>query len=168
MNALLIIANKNFRDEEFFITKEELEKNKMNLVIASSEIKESKGMFGKTITPNILLKDADAKNYDAIIFIGGSGTSEYFNNETALNLAKSAYKENKIVAAICIAPVILANAGILKGKRATVSESLANKITSKGAKYVDEDFVVDGKIITADGPSASRAFVREIIKALKK
>jgi len=168
MNALLVIAGNNFRDEELFVTKSELEKNGIKTVIASGELKESKGMLGKTAKPELLLSNADAKDYDAVIFVGGAGASEYFGDAHALSLAKSAYSSGKVVAAICIAPVILANAGILKGRRATVFESMAKKITDKGAKYVDEDFVVDGKIVTADGPASSRAFSREIIKALKK
>jgi protease I len=168
MKALMLIAKNNFRDEEYFITKEELEKNNIVTVTASNTLDKCKSMFGKTVIPDILLKETDANEYEAIIFIGGSGSTEYFNDSNALNFAKKSYELGKIVAAICIAPIILANSGILKAKRATVFESLAKKLTLSGAKYIDENFVVDNKIITADCSFSSRAFAREIIKALKK
>jgi protease I len=129
---------------------------------------ECTGMLKKTIMPDMLVSDAVAKNYDSIIFVGGTGMSKYFNDPIMLSLAKQFYAQGKVVAAICIAPVILANSGILKGKKATVSESMANNLTIQGAEYISQSCVVDGKVITANGPAASKEFAKEIIKLLIK
>jgi protease I len=71
------------------------------------------------------------------------------------------------VAAICIAPVILANAGLLNGKRATSFSSEKNTLVTKGALVSVNGVESDGKIITAEGPSHATEFGEMILKALK-
>ncbi|MFN4132938.1 MAG: DJ-1/PfpI family protein [Candidatus Hadarchaeales archaeon] len=165
--ALLIIAPENFRDEELFHTKEELEAAGVKTTIASTKSK-ARGMLGRTATADLRLSEVKVEDYDAIIFVGGSGSSVYFNDSTALSIAKEAFAKNKIVAAICIAPVILANAGVLKGKSATVwNGEFMEKIVDGGAKFVGRTVVVDGNVVTANGPQAAREFGRTIAKLLR-
>jgi protease I len=102
-----------------------------------------------------------------VVFVGGSGSKQYFEDPEALEIAKKAYEKGKIVAAICIAPVILANAGILKGKKATVHHGNEQELEKKGANYINQNVVKDGKIITACGPSAAREFGNTIAKEIK-
>jgi len=111
-NILIVIAPKNFRDEELLRTKEELDKEGHNITIASITKEEAVGMMGVKIKPKIKIDEVDVKEYDAVVFIGGIGAAVYLKNKKIQEIAKQAYKEGKIVAAICIAPSILANAGI--------------------------------------------------------
>lgn len=164
--ALLIIASKNFRDEELFHTMEELEKVGVGVTIASTTTSPARGMLGGTATPNVVLNEARSGDYDAVLFIGGSGASVYFNDSAAHGIANNAYKKGKIVGAICIAPSTLANAGLLKGKKATSYPSERGNLESKGAKFTGAGVEVDGKIITADGPASAREFGRTIASAL--
>jgi protease I len=167
--VLLIIAEKDFRDEELFETKEELEKKGLLCVIASKTAGEKKGMLGGKAKAELSLKQVDISKYRAVIFVGGTGSQQYFNDSEALILARTAFEKGKIVGAICIAPVILANSGILKGKEATVFPSQdIDSLKKKGAIYKEKDVVVSGKIITACGPRASREFGIEIAKLIKK
>jgi protease I len=166
--VLMIIAPENFRDEELLHTKEELERAGASITMASTKTAPARGMLGATVTPDIKLDQAKVDDYDAVVFVGGSGSSIYFNDSRALSIASEAFKKGKVMCAICIAPVTLANAGVLKGKQATVWDgNLISRIESKGAKYVAKPVVVDGKIITANGPAAAREFGRAIAKALK-
>ena len=71
-----------------------------------------------------------------------------------------------LLAAICIAPSILANAGLLEGKKVTSYSSEASNIKSKGANYTSRPVEQDGKIITADGPGSAKAFGKAIAEAL--
>ena len=71
-----------------------------------------------------------------------------------------------MVAAICIAPSTLANAGLLEGKRVTSFASEKQNIESKGATYTGGMLEMDGKIITANGPQAARAFGKKIAELL--
>ncbi|MBS3118776.1 DJ-1/PfpI family protein [Candidatus Woesearchaeota archaeon] len=115
---------------------------------------------------DIDLSKADSKNFDGIIFVGGPGAEIYFEDKKCHELARKFYKENKVVAAICIAPSILANTGLLEGKRATAFPSQEGHLVMKRAKFKQTEVVVDGKIVTANGPKASRQFGEEIAKLL--
>ncbi len=165
--VLMIVAHQNYRDEELEKPKEIIAAAGGKVVIASSALGEARGMLGGSIKPQLLLKDASPKSYDAVVFVGGVGASQYWNDPKALSLARQAYSDGKIVAAICIAPVTLANAGVLKGKKATVWPSEKDKLISKGAEYTGAKVQTDGKIITADGPSSAAEFGQEIVKALR-
>lgn len=164
---LAIIAGKDFRDEELFIPEKIFKENGFKLVVASSSLSPSRGMLGAEVRPDILLEAVNVDDYDAIIFIGGIGASEYWNNPIAHKLTQDADKKNKVLAAICFAPVTLANAGVLSKKKATVWASEANKIIQMGAVYTGSAVEVDGNIITANSPSASPQFAWAIVDKLK-
>lgn len=162
---LVVLAPKDFRDEEYFEPKRILEGYGAKITTASKGTEAVSMVEKKKVRVDILLNEATT-DYDAIVFIGGSGSEVYFDDETALDLVKSAYEQGKVIAAICIAPSVLANAGILKGKKATVSPSEENNLKEKGAIYTGKPVTQDGKIITARGPSASKEFGETIAKAL--
>ena len=131
--VVMIIAKENFRDEELREPQKILEKQGAKVTIASSSLITATGMFGAEAEPDILIDDVKVEDYDAIVFVGGAGASEYWNNPTAHKIAKKAEESEKILGAICIAPVTLANAGVLEGKRATVWGSEVGKLKEKGA-----------------------------------
>ncbi|MFH0762806.1 MAG: DJ-1/PfpI family protein [Candidatus Omnitrophota bacterium] len=166
--AVMIIAPENFRDEEFFEPKEVLEGCGVEVKVASINLDLAVGKLGAKVKPDILLEDVRAKDFDAVIFVGGTGSKIYFDDQQAHNLAREALKEGRIVAAICIAPLILARAGILKDRRATVFSSEEKELKELGAEYSGRPVEKDGFIITAAGPFAATEFGREIAKALKE
>jgi len=167
--ALMVIAPENFRDEELFHTSEELERAKISVTVASTKTTSVKGMFGRTVTPDLKLEQVKVDDYDAVIFVGGTGSAAYFNDSRALSMAKGAFEKGKKTCAICIAPVTLANAGVLKGKRATVFDGdYVKMIKAKGAIYTGKPIEVDGNVITANGPAAAREFGRTIARELSK
>ena len=163
---VMIIARSNFRDEEFLVPKGILEKEGAEVKVASSSLDESRGMLGAVAKPDILVADVNASDYDAVIFVGGQGASEYWEDAKAHEIARSAADEGKVLGAICIAPVTLANAGVLKGKRATVFPSEAGKLSKKEAICTRAGVEIDGKIITADGPRSATEFGEAIVEAL--
>jgi protease I len=164
--VLMIIAPRNFRDEELFHTKEELETSGNDVTITSTTTSTVTGMLGGTVTPEITIEKVNVDDYDAVVFIGGLGSSIYFNNTKAHEIARDAYSKGKVIGAICIASSTLANAGLLKGKKATSYPSEESNLKSKGAIYTGKPVEKDGKIITADGPNSARSFGREIAKLL--
>ncbi|MBU1999205.1 MAG: DJ-1/PfpI family protein, partial [Candidatus Omnitrophica bacterium] len=117
--------------------------------------------------PDMLFTDINIKDFDGIVFVGGKGASAYFDDPVAHKLAQDSLKENRILGAICIAPVILARAGVLKGKKATVWSSEAGQLRDKGADYTGQNVERDGKIITAAGPFAANEFGEELARALE-
>lgn len=165
---LMIIASQNFRDEELFKPRELFIKEGMEVILASSSLEVSRGMLGGTAKPDILISEVKVEEFDVIIFVGGIGSSEYWNDPVAREIVKKAISLDKLICAICIAPVTLANAGILDGKKATVFRSEVKAIKRKGGIYTGKAVEVDGNIITAEGPQAATEFGQTIISALIK
>ncbi len=165
--VVMVIASQNFRDEELLKPKEILEQAGIKVTIASSTVNMAKGMLGAQVKPEILTKDINVSNFDAVIFVGGVGAKEYFHHPVAQKIAQDAYKQGKLVGAICIAPRILSEAGILNGKKATVYSSEAGVLRANGAIYTGKDVEVDGKIVTASGPHAAEQFGNTLVKLLK-
>lgn len=165
---LMIVAPTNFRDEEFEKPKVIFEQAQALVTVASKGVSEATGMLGAKAAVDKDISEVSAAEYDAVVFIGGSGASVYFNDPQAQALAKDAFSQGKVVGAICIAPSTLANAGILAGKRATCFFSESGNLRNKGATYTGEPVTVDGKIVTASGPEAAEAFGEKIIEILSQ
>jgi len=164
--VVMIIAPSNFRDEELFVTKKVLENGGIEIKVASVKKTSIHGMLGGSVIPDLKLDEINLDEFDGIIFVGGIGAQFYWGYEPALKLAQEAFEKGKVIGAICIAPVILANAGILEGKKSTVWRSEAGRIKAKGAIYIEESVVKDGNIITASGPQAAEKFGKMIAQAL--
>lgn len=166
--VLFIIAPNDFRDEEYFIPKEILEANGIGVITANLNGTPSRSMFGKIVHVDKDIYSVNPSDFDGIVFVGGPGASIYFNNKKAHELARTFYSEGKVVAAICIAPSILANAGILRNRRATAWPSERNNINTFGT-YTGAAVEEDDNIITANGPAAAKVFGEAILnKILEK
>ena len=174
MKVLFIIAQKNFRDEELFETKDELEEAGISVDVASITTETAFGMLGKTFIPDLAVKDAKVDDYDAIVVIGGAGSPMLANHKEVIDLLQSAQQKGKLIAAICFGPIVLAKAGILRGKRATVWSSPAFQQSIKaleagGCKYESKEKIVhDKNLITAFGPDQAKGFGQAIIAKLKE
>ena len=169
--AAIIIAFRGFRDEEYFVPKEILEKAGFEIKTASNQKGTAIGADGGEVEVDLLVSEIKPANFDTVIFIGGPGCLLSLDNENSYKVAKEVISQNKILAAICISPAILAKAGVLQGKKATVWSSIMDKSAIKileenGAVYQDEAVVIDGKIITGNGPDAAKEFSEAIIKLL--
>lgn len=165
--VLIIIAAKDFRDEEFFEPYNRLRQCGATVTVASSVKGAVVSMFGKTVTTDRQIAECKVEDYDAVVFIGGSGASEFFTNAFAHALATAAVAQDKVLAAICIAPVTLANAGVLKGKKATGFPSIRGQLSARGAQVLDQEVVQDGKLLTASGPKAAGEFAAALVKMLE-
>jgi protease I len=165
---VMIIAPQNFRDEEFLQPKNILTEKGAEVKVACASLETAKGMLGAEVKPDMLVSEIKPEDWDAVILIGGTGASQYWDDSSIHSMLNEAVKQNKIVGAICIAPVTLANAGILSGKKATVFSSETQKLADKGAKCTGKDVERDGKIITASGPPAAKEFGNAIAQALKE
>ncbi len=169
----LIIAFRDFNDEEYLIPKQALEAAGFKIITASDNLGKAIGSYGNETKVDLLLKDLKIKDFIALIFIGGSGSAKYLEDPSAHRLALEAVLAKKLLGAICIAPAILAKAGALKDKKATVwssslDKSFINILKKQGAEYLPKPIVIDNKIITASGPTMAKLFAAEIIDKLQK
>ncbi|GHT36492.1 DJ-1 family protein [Endomicrobiia bacterium] len=164
--VIFITAPEVFRDEEYYKPKKVFENAGIEVITASTKTGELTGRFGFKTTSDLLIDSINANDFDAIVYIGGGGTSVFFNNPYALKLANDFFKQSKPTTAICIASVILANAGILKDKKATVFIDGKEALIKNGAVYTGADIEIDGNIITANGPEVAEKFGKIVLKAL--
>jgi protease I len=166
VNVLMIIAPTDFRDEEYFEPKKVFESRGYEVTTASKVVDEARGKLGARVPIDIDIKDVDVADYDAIVFIGGPGASTFMKDETALQIARDADSQGKIVSAICLAPSILANAGVLKDHEATAFVSEKTNIDLKSKGFTNQPVTVDGNIITGNGPESAKAFGEAVADAI--
>lgn len=168
--ALMIVAKSDFEQKEYKNTRSELDAAGVVCSIASTKVGTLKGNKGKRIQSTMLLKDVDPAEYDAIVIIGGNGIKKVWKNDEAHRIVKQAAAEGQVVAAICAGPGILAYADVLDGKKGTAHpKSGARRVMkSHGCDYQSDSVVVDGNIITANGPNAAIKYGKEIVAALNK
>ena len=172
----MIIGPDKYQDTEFNTPYTYLTKNNVQVDVFSTKKGSAKGVFGMEFNVEHVLDELDVGVYDAITFVGGPGTKTIRDDNNSTFISKTAFKENKILAAICWSPTILAKAGVLKGKKATVWLGIDPEfdmrtsvyIEKKGAKYTGADVTIDGNIITANGPLAAQKYAEEILKKLNE
>jgi len=162
---LSIIAPEGYQDIEYNDSKQVIEAAGHEVITASA-VEEAHGKYGGVQKADVLLNEVDPEDYDAILFVGGPGSHDYFDDPVAHSLARAFLESDKLTTAICAAPSILANAGLLDGKKATCFESQAGNLKEKGAIYTGNPVEQDGLIITADGPSSATAFGEKIAEVL--
>lgn len=164
----MIVAFRDFRDEEYFIPKQVLESAGSEITNISTSLGKAIGKLGGDAEVNVLLEELKVEDYDAVLFIGGSGAAKFIDNKDCHRVARETVDKNKILGAICIAPAILAKAGVLIRKKATVWSSNMDKsavkiLENNGAIFQSDSVVTDGKIITANGPNVAKKFAEAII-----
>ena len=168
---VMIIAFRDFRDEEYFIPKVILEGVGAKIQTASSQKGTAIGASGGEVEVDLLLGEIDPADFDCVVFIGGAGAPKHLDNEDSYRIARETIAQKKVLAAICIAPAILAKAGVLEGKKATVwtstiDKSAARILEENGTEYISDPVVVEGNIVTGAGPFAASQFGEKIIEVL--
>lgn len=168
--VLMIIAQEGFRDEEFFEPRDVFEDAGLSITIASNTTDEAKGVLGGTAKPDVSINDVVIAEYDAIVISGGPGARKFLWPDKKLQtLVVDAFDLEKVVAAICVSPVVLARAGILEGKKATVFKDAAaiKELLEGGADYENEEVIITGNIVTGRDPTCAEEFGEAVLEALE-
>jgi protease I len=112
------------------------------------------------------IADVRIENFDAVVIPGGWAPDALRQDERMVRFVREMNDAGKVVAAICHAGWMLTSADIVRGRRATCFSAIKDDLIHAGARYVDEEVVVDGNLITSRMPTDLPAFCREIKKAL--
>lgn len=171
---VMVVAPENFRDEEFDVPFAYFESKGIEIAVASTRTGTCTGAGGGSTEAALSLAEVKASDYDGVVFVGGPGTPTVRASSESVRIAKEFASAGKVVASICWAGTILAKAGVLEGKNATVwngndaelGMTTSEYLESKGAHYTGQGVTVDGNFITADGPRSAQKFAEEIVKKL--
>lgn len=158
--VLFIVAPKNFRDEELFVPKRILEEAGATVILTSPEGGEAVGMQGAKVS-TISITEPRTQELSGAVVVGGSGSPLYlWGNGLVQRQLRMLERDKRPIGAICLSVVVLAKAGLLTKKRATVfvtSDSL-RALKEGGAIYEKKPVVMDGDVVTADGPESAERF----------
>ena len=169
---VLMIAADGFETAELFEPRKALEEAGAQVTLASIKRDPIQGMKAdinkaETAQPDLTLEEVDADDYDALVLPGGVANPDKLRMEPrAVEIVQDFMDEGKIVAAICHAPWLLAEADVIDGRRLTSWESIRTDLENAGGDVVDEEVVVDENLITSRKPDDIPAFNKAIIAAL--
>ena len=163
--VLMILAD-GFEEVEAIVPADILRRAGINLVLCGLTKKEVIGSHKIKILADITFDQAK-EDYDVLVLPGGGqGAENLAGSDKVISLIKKMYEQGRIIAAICASPVVvLAKSGILSGKKATCYPGMEGGF-SETVTVLNQPLVVDGNIITANGPGGAVAFGFKLVEVL--
>lgn len=165
MPRVAIILADGFEEVEAIAVIDVLRRAGIDTVIAGLHDSHIASARNVKIIPDTVIDTVRAEDFDMIVLPGGQPGSDNLNADPRVkDLVRSFSEKGKLYGAICAAPYVLANAGVLAGKRATSYPSYKDKLGS--ALYEEKSVVVDGNVVTSRGAGTALAFGLAIVEKL--
>lgn len=165
---IIILVEHIFNDQEFWYPYYRLKEAGAEVVVVGSG--SAQQYSGKSGTQTKVDANADeilSSQFDGIIIPGGYAPDHMRRYPAMVTLVKDLFEAGKVVAAICHAGWMLASADILEGRTVTSFFAIKDDLIHAGAHWVDEEVVVDGKLITSRKPDDLPAFMKAVIHHLR-
>ncbi|MBU1664355.1 MAG: DJ-1/PfpI family protein [Gammaproteobacteria bacterium] len=167
MKSVLIPLAPGFEDLEAVTLIDLLRRAGIEVVSAGLHAGLIEGSRGVRIQPDATLDEVMARDFDMIALPGGMPGAEHLKNDARVQtLLRRLGGAGKYTAAICAAPIALAQAGLLEGKRATSYPGFVEKLGLPNTTCLDDPVVVDGKVATSRGPGTAMDFALTLIELL--
>ena len=166
-SVLLILPAQDFNEQEFLVINNSLERAQIKVFIASDAHLLCKGNSGLKVKNDVKFFNMHECNFGGIVFIGGTGVKNYWQNPQLHEIAKKFKNNKKPVGAICSSVVILAKAGILDNG-ATCWPADRKEIEKEGIEFKDEPVHISGNLITGRDPQAAADFSKAFLYELSK
>ena len=165
---IIILVEQIFNDQEFWYPYFRLkEAGAEVVVVGSGSAAEYSGKSGTRIKVDANADEVLSSQFDGIIIPGGYAPDHMRRYPAMVKLVKDLFEAGKLVAAICHAGWMLASAHILEGRTVTSFFAIKDDLIHAGAHWVDEEVVVDGKLITSRKPDDLPAFMKAVIHHLR-
>ena len=170
---VLIIATDGFEESELFGPRQILQERGATVALASLSLTPIQATVhddpGKTIRPDLIIGQANADDFDALILPGGVRNPDQLRmHADAIQLIKAFDDQSKPIGAICHGPWLLVEADLLRGRRATSWPSIRTDLRNAGAVVIDEPAVTDGNIVTSRNPDDVGAFTAALVELIEK
>ena len=168
---IAILATNGFEQSELEVPRDRLTAAGATVHIVSPEAGEIKGWdqkdWGRAVKVDKTLDQVSADDYDAIVLPGGQINPDLLRvNTQALDLIKAIFNQKKVVAAVCHAPWLLIEAGIIRDRKVTSFNSIKTDVINAGGKWEDSQVVTDKGLITSRNPGDLEAFSAKIIEEI--
>ncbi|NCN41961.1 type 1 glutamine amidotransferase [bacterium] len=169
---IAILVDNGFEHSEFVEPIQAIKDHGGEAVIVSpkDKVKSWKnGQWGEEFRVDMALSEASPDDFDGLVLPGGVINPDLLRmNSQAIEFVKGFFSENsqKPVAAICHGPWTLINAGVVRGRRMTSYESIKVDLLNAGAKWVDEEVVVDRGLVTSRNPDDLQVFCAKLIEEI--
>lgn len=165
---IIILVEQMYNDLEFWYPYYRLKEAGAELVVVGSgSSEEYTGKSGIPCKADAGAEQVSAADFDGIVIPGGYAPDHMRRYPSMVKLVKDLFEAGKAVAAICHAGWMLASAEIVKGRTVTSFFAIKDDLVHAGANWVDQEVVVDGKLITSRKPDDLPAFMRAIVAALR-
>ena len=138
------------------------------ILVGTGRKKEYLSKEGEPGPQELSIKNAKADDFTGVVIPGGYAPDILRRHDEVNRFVKEMFDKQKLVAAICHAGWVLVSAGILKGRSATCFSAIKDDVVNAGAEFLDKEVVVDSNLITSRNPYDLPAFMREVIKFLKR
>ena len=170
---IAILATHGFEQSELEVPFAKLKAAGAQVDVVSLAPGEIKGWdkkdWGQPVKVDKTLDQVSAADYDALVLPGGQINPDLLRVEPkALAFIKEIYNQKKVLAAVCHAPWLLIETGIIKGKKATSYKSIKTDVMNAGGKWEDSEVVNDLGLITSRNPGDLEAFVAKIIEEVRE
>ena len=165
----LIIAHVGYQPIEYGIPKKIFQEAGYKVVTVSDKAGIAQATDGSKTKVDQVISNIDPYDYEALVFVGGGGAMDHLDNDTSYALIQKAVMAETILAAICIAPRILAKAGALVTHNATGWDEdgqLKSIFDKHAAIYLKAPVVKDKLIITAQGPAQAAEFAHAVLSEI--
>jgi protease I len=166
MSKLAILAEEMYQELELWYPLLRLKEAGHGVTTLGAGKPSYKSKLGYEVKVDADIKEVKASEFDGVIIPGGYAPDYMRRHEAMVKLVADLFKKGKLVGAICHGLWVPVSAGILKGRKCTCFFSIKDDVVNAGAKYVDEEVVVDRNLITSRVPTDLPAFMREVIKFL--
>ena len=164
-----ILSTNGFEDSELTAPREAVEAAGATAVVVAPEAGTIEGKKGANVDVDLTTAEANAADFDALILPGGTGNADHIRmDEAAVAFVRELTQAGKPVGVICHGGWILTDADALKGVRMTSYPSLKTDLKNAGAEWVDEEVVVDKRIISSRTPADLPAFNKAIVEEFAK
>jgi 4-methyl-5(b-hydroxyethyl)-thiazole monophosphate biosynthesis len=165
MRILMPLAE-GFEEIEAITVIDILRRADLEVVTAGLKEGPAEGSHKIRVTPDTVLEKIDIGDFDCLVLPGGfPGFVNLGNDERILRMVREMNEAGKYVAAICGAPSVLIKAGVVQGRKATVSPSGKDQMAAC-ANYSEDRVVVDKNLITSQAPGTAMEFALKLVEVL--
>ncbi|MBI4214607.1 DJ-1/PfpI family protein [archaeon] len=168
MRAVIVIPQKGFHDEEFFEPRKTLEREGIITFIACKEKTGATSVKNQLELPYMRLEEIQTWYLHGIIIVGGPGCEQYYDDDYLHKVIRQFEKEDRIIAASSNAIQVLANAGVLKGRKVTGTPAIKAAVEAKGAIFTGAPVETDGLLVTCSSPQDTAEYSKRIADLIKQ